>query len=109
MVFGDSRPAAAVARELGIGGGNLRRWVKEATGREWAEQVARHFGFLTRHGFVLTDVAPSTAWEVWVTYRSNPLSPKASPSRLAATVMRVAVRRERRIPERVTSHDQTCV
>jgi hypothetical protein len=37
---------------------------------EWAEQVARHFGFLTRHGFVLTDVAPSTSWEVRVAYRS---------------------------------------
>jgi hypothetical protein len=73
MVIGGSRPAAAVARELGIGAGNLRRWVKEAEGREWAEQVARHFGFLTRYGFVLTDVAPSTAWEVRVTYRS-PLS-----------------------------------
>ncbi len=66
----DGRSAAAVARELGLDAGTLRRWVRTARGNEWAAQVARRFGFLTRHGFALTDVDASEWWEVRVTYRS---------------------------------------
>lgn len=66
-----SRPAAAVARELGINPGTLRRWLRIASGSEWADRVERHFGFLTRYGFARTDVDTSNWWAVRVTYRSR--------------------------------------
>jgi hypothetical protein len=44
--------------------------VREAEGKQWAEQVERHFGFLARYGFALTDIDASTWWQVQVTYRS---------------------------------------
>ena len=63
-------PAATVARARGISPSALRRWVREAEGKQWAEQVERHFGFLARHGFTFTDTDTSTWWDVRVTYRS---------------------------------------
>jgi hypothetical protein len=71
MVVDGSGSAAAVGRELGINAGSIRRWVTEAAERAWAEQVERHFGFLTQHGFLLSDVGPATWWAVRVTYRST--------------------------------------
>jgi hypothetical protein len=69
-VIDSARPIAAVARDRGISPSALRRWVREAKGKQWAEQVERHFGFLARHGFTVTDIDASTWWQVQVTYRS---------------------------------------
>jgi hypothetical protein len=69
-VIDSPRPAAAVARDRGINPSTLRRWVREAAGKQWAEQVGRHFGFLARYGFAVTGIDGSTWWEVRVTYRS---------------------------------------
>ena len=71
MVVEGSRTVAAVARELGIGPGTLGRWVSGYRGSKWAEQVARHFGFVTEYGFVRTDVDAATPWEVRATYRAQ--------------------------------------
>jgi transposase-like protein len=69
-VVDSSRPSAAVARDRSISPSTLRRWVREAEGKQWAEQVERHFGFLARYGFAVTGIDASTWWEVRVTYRS---------------------------------------
>jgi hypothetical protein len=69
-VIDSARLVAAVARDLSISPSALRRWVREAEGKQWAEQVERHFGFLARYGFAVTDIEASTWWEVRVTYRS---------------------------------------
>jgi len=69
-VIDGPRPAAAVARDRGINPSTLRRWVRAAEAKQWAEQVERHFGFLARYGFAVTDIDASTWWEVRVTYRS---------------------------------------
>jgi hypothetical protein len=64
------RPVAAVARELSIGASTLRRWLRVAAADEWADQVARHFEFLGRHGFARAEADGSNWRAVRVTFRA---------------------------------------
>lgn len=69
-VIDSARPAAALARDRGISPSALRRWVRDVEGKQWAEQVERHFEFLARYGFAVTGIEASTWWQVRITYRS---------------------------------------
>jgi hypothetical protein len=63
-------PVAAVARAMGVGAGALRRWLRDESGNAWADRVDRHFGFLTRYGFVRGAPQVSGWWAVRTTYRA---------------------------------------
>jgi Transposase len=64
------RPVAAVARELGLDAGTLRRWLRLADADDWAAQVGHHFGFLRRHGFDRSEADGSNWRAVRVTFRA---------------------------------------
>jgi hypothetical protein len=71
LIVVERRTAVSVCRELGIGTGTLRRWVREHHAREWARQVDAHFGWLTEHGFALVEADASWFWTWTVVYRKG--------------------------------------
>jgi hypothetical protein len=71
LILRERRTAVSVARNLGIGTASLRRWVRDHHAREWADRVAVHFGWLERHGFMVTETDASWFWTWTVVYRRS--------------------------------------
>jgi hypothetical protein len=71
LILGEGRTAMSVARDLGVGITSLRRWVRDHHAREWADRVAVHFGWLERHGFIVTEMDASWSWTWTVVYRRS--------------------------------------
>jgi hypothetical protein len=72
MVVTRGLSAAAVAREIGVNAGSLRRWVRDRNAQDWADTVDVHFGFLAEHGFTIAEKDASWYWTWDVVYRRGP-------------------------------------